>query len=74
MGTLTSRGIHHWRLIATAAITMETALLPALLIPRTMPYAVVAGIAMHTAFTCLKPRRLITVSGLTAGTSFAFAL
>ncbi|MET9915219.1 hypothetical protein ABZZ74_52860 [Streptomyces sp. NPDC006476] len=38
-----------------------------------MPYAVVAGIGMHAAFTCLKPRQFITFSGLTAGTYVAFA-
>jgi hypothetical protein len=38
-----------------------------------MPYAVAAGIAMHAAFTCLKPRQLITFSGLTLGTYIAFA-
>ncbi|MFF3431428.1 hypothetical protein [Streptomyces sp. NPDC002602] len=49
------------------------ALPPALLIPQTMPYAIAAGIAMHTAFTCLKPRQLITFSGLTLATYLAFA-
>lgn len=29
---------------------------------------------MHTAFTCLKPRQLITFSGLTLGTYIAFAI
>jgi len=28
---------------------------------------------MHAAFTCLKPRQLLTFSGLTLGTYFAFA-
>ncbi|WP_405386604.1 hypothetical protein OG596_02695 [Streptomyces sp. NBC_01102] len=31
------------------------------------------AVAMHTAFTCLKPRQLITFSGLTFGTDLAFA-
>ncbi|MFE5537083.1 hypothetical protein [Streptomyces sp. NPDC056492] len=35
-------------------------------------YAAAAGIAMHIAFTCLKPRQLSTFSGLTTGTYFAF--
>ncbi|MFI8308841.1 hypothetical protein ACIF80_36700 [Streptomyces sp. NPDC085927] len=73
LGNLTNRDIYVWRLVAIAVISAEIALPPALLIPQTMPYAVIAGIAMHTAFTCLKPRQLITFSGLTLGTYFAFA-
>jgi hypothetical protein len=38
-----------------------------------MPYAVATGIGMHAAFTCLKPRQLLTFSGLTVGTYVAFA-
>ncbi|MFH8803907.1 hypothetical protein ACH4F6_30645 [Streptomyces sp. NPDC017936] len=34
---------------------------------------VAAGIGMHAAFTCLKPRRLLTFSGLALGTYVAFA-
>ncbi|MFE7935119.1 hypothetical protein ACFU6S_41640 [Streptomyces sp. NPDC057456] len=73
-GNLTDRDVRLWRLVAATAITAEIALPPALLIPQTMPYAVAAGIAMHAAFTCLKPRQLITFSGLTLGTYFAFAV
>ncbi|MET8676074.1 hypothetical protein ABZW18_00315 [Streptomyces sp. NPDC004647] len=73
MGNLTDRDVRLWRLVAATAIAIEIALPPALLIPQTMPYAVVVGIWMHTAFTCLKPRQLITFSGLTVGTYFAFA-
>lgn len=73
LGNLTERDISVWRLVAATVITAEIALPPALLIEETMPYAVFAGIAMHTAFTCLKPRQLITFSGLTLGTYFAFA-
>ncbi|MER6239712.1 hypothetical protein ABT185_27220 [Streptomyces clavifer] len=62
------RPAHLWRMAAAAAITAEIVLPPALLFPPTMPYA---G-AMHTAFTCLKPRQLITFSGLTLGTYVAF--
>ncbi|OXM59328.1 hypothetical protein, partial [Amycolatopsis sp. KNN50.9b] len=65
--------IRLWHLIATTVITAELALPIALLTPQTMPYAVATGIAMHTAFSCLKPRQLITFSGLTTGTYFAFA-
>jgi hypothetical protein len=72
LGNLTHRDIHLWRLIATSAITAEIALPPALLIPQTTPYAITTGIAMHAAFTCLKPRQLLTFSGLTAGTYIAF--
>lgn len=61
-----------WRLVAATVITAEIALPPALLNEQMMPYAVVASIAMHTAFTCLKPRQLITFSGPTLGTYFAF--
>ncbi|MDN3249559.1 hypothetical protein ACFW4O_33530 [Streptomyces mutabilis] len=70
---LTDRDIRVWRVVAATVITAEIALPPALLIKQTMPYAVVAGIAMHTAFTCLKSRQLITFSGLTLSTYFAFA-
>ncbi|MFH9044311.1 hypothetical protein ACH4FA_33945 [Streptomyces sp. NPDC017966] len=72
-GNLTPRDIRLWRLAAAAVIALEIALPPALLISQTMPYAVAAGIAMHAAFTCLKPRQLITFSGLTTGTYLAFA-
>ncbi|MFF2902894.1 hypothetical protein [Streptomyces sp. NPDC057966] len=74
LGNLTHRDIYAWRLVASAVIAAEIALPPALLIPQTMPYAVVAGIAMHIAFTCLKPRQLITFSGLTLGTYLAFGI
>ncbi|WP_256098625.1 hypothetical protein [Streptomyces agglomeratus] len=72
-GNLTDTDIRLWRLVAAAVITLEIALPPALLIPRTMPYAVATGIAMHVAFTCLKPRQLLTFSGLTVGTYTGFA-
>lgn len=73
MGNLTSRDIRRWHLVATATITAEIALPPALLIPQTTPYAMAAGVAMHVAFTALKPRQLLTFSGLAAGTYLAFA-
>ncbi|MGW2501843.1 hypothetical protein ACWCXL_12125 [Streptomyces sp. NPDC001588] len=73
MGNLTPRDIRLWRLTAATVITAEIALPPALLVPQTMPYAIAAGIGMHAAFTCLKPRQLVTFSGLTAGTYIAFA-
>ncbi|MYS32876.1 hypothetical protein K388_07145 [Streptomyces sp. KhCrAH-43] len=72
-GNLTEPDIRTWRLAAAAAITTELALPPALLFPQTTSYAIAAGIAMHTAFTCLKPRQLITFSGLTTSTYIAFA-
>ncbi|MFI0220364.1 hypothetical protein [Streptomyces lydicus] len=73
LGNLTDRDIQVWRLVSVTVIAAEIVLPPALLIPQTMPYAVAAGIAMHTAFTCLKPRQLVTFSGLTLGTYCAFA-
>ncbi|MFI8266711.1 hypothetical protein [Streptomyces sp. NPDC085665] len=73
-GSLTDRDIRLWRTLAATAIAAEIALPPALLIEQTMPYAVAAGIAMHAAFTCLKPRQLITFSGLTLGTYVAFGV
>ncbi|GKQ40272.1 hypothetical protein ALMP_67980 [Streptomyces sp. A012304] len=73
-GNLTDRDIRLWRLVSACVIAAEIALPPALLIEQTTPYAVVAGIAMHAAFTCLKPRQLITFSGLTLGTYSAFAV
>ncbi|MEU1371620.1 hypothetical protein ABZ454_36680 [Streptomyces sp. NPDC005803] len=73
-GNLTDQNVRFWRTVAAAAIATEIALPPALLIPQTMPYAIVVGIGMHAAFSCLKPRQLITFSGLTAGTYFAFAV
>ncbi|KOU63967.1 hypothetical protein ADK55_07765, partial [Streptomyces sp. WM4235] len=72
-GNLTEGDVRLWRAVAATAITAELALPPALLIPQTMPYAIAAGIAMHAAFTCLKPRQLITFSGLTLATYLAFA-
>ncbi|MFD4865261.1 hypothetical protein [Streptomyces sp. NPDC058412] len=72
-GNLTERDVRLWRFVAACVIAAEIALPPALLIEQTMPYAVVAGIGMHAAFTCLKPRQLITFSGLTLGTYLAFA-
>lgn len=72
MGNLTDRDIRLWRLLAATVISAEIALPLALLIPQTTPYAVAAGVGMHVAFTCLKPRQLITFSGLTLGTYFAF--
>ncbi|RPK32426.1 hypothetical protein EES39_38730 [Streptomyces sp. ADI92-24] len=73
LGNLTAHDIRIWQLAAAAAITAELALPPALLIPQTTPYAAAAGIAMHAAFTCLKPRQLITFSGLTVSTYIGFA-
>ncbi|MFE5077968.1 hypothetical protein [Streptomyces halstedii] len=67
-GNLGERDVRLWRLVAAATVLAEIALPPALLVPQTMPYAVAAGITMHAAFTCLKPRQLVTFSGLTTGT------
>ncbi|MCZ1012178.1 hypothetical protein [Streptomyces lydicus] len=72
MGNLTHHEIRLWRLIAAIVIAAELALPAALLIPQTTPYAIAAGIMMHTAFSCLKPRQLVTFSGLTTGTYFSF--
>ncbi|MFJ2230354.1 MULTISPECIES: hypothetical protein [Streptomyces] len=72
-GNLGERDVRLWRLVAAATVLAEIALPPALLVPQTMPYAVAAGITMHAAFTCLKPRQLVTFSGLTTGTYLAFA-
>ncbi|WP_371801553.1 hypothetical protein OHA38_43335 (plasmid) [Streptomyces sp. NBC_01732] len=74
MGNLTDRDVRLWQLVAAAVIVVETALPPALLVTATMPYAVAVGIGMHAAFTCLKPRQLVTFSGLTVGSYFAFAV
>ncbi|MER5582340.1 hypothetical protein ABT090_11935 [Streptomyces asoensis] len=71
-GNLTSRDIRLWHLVAALVIAIEIALPPTLLIEQTRPYAIIAGAAMHCAFTCLKPRQLITFSGLTLGTYIAF--
>jgi hypothetical protein len=71
-GNLTDRDVRLWRMVAAAAIAVEFALPPALLFPKTTPYAVAVGIGMHAAFTFLKPRQLITFSGLTVGTYLAF--
>ncbi|MFE1367257.1 hypothetical protein ACFW84_23880 [Streptomyces anulatus] len=72
-GNLTHRDVRFWHVVAITAIAAEIALPPALLIAQTMPYAVAAGITMHAAFTCLKPRQLVTFSGLTTGTYTVFA-
>jgi hypothetical protein len=74
MGNLSDRDVRLWRAVAATVIVAEIALPPTLLIEQTRPYAAVAGIAMHAAFTCLKPRQLITFSGLTLGTYVAFAV
>ncbi|MET7457826.1 hypothetical protein ABZT03_39465 [Streptomyces sp. NPDC005574] len=71
-GNLNDRDVRLWRTVAITVITAEIALPPTLLIPQTTPYAVVAGIGMHAAFTCLKPRQLITFSSLTLATYIAF--
>jgi hypothetical protein len=71
-GNLTDRDGRLWRAVAACVIAAEIALPPALLIEQTMPYAAVAGIGMHAAFTCLKPRQLITFSDLTVGAYIAF--
>ncbi|GAA2463193.1 hypothetical protein [Streptomyces lavendulocolor] len=71
-GSLTTRDIRLWRLASAAVIAVEIALPPAMLTPQTMPYAIATGIAMHAAFSLLKPRQLITFSGLTLGTYCAF--
>jgi hypothetical protein len=72
LGNLTARDVRGWQLIASTIIITEIALPPALLVPATMPYAVAVGIGMHAAFTCLKPRQLLTFSGLTIGSYLAF--
>ncbi|MEU8737608.1 hypothetical protein [Streptomyces halstedii] len=71
-GNLSGRDVRVWRTVAALTIAAEITLPAALLVPQTMPYAVAAGIAMHVAFICLKPRQLITFSGLTVGTYVAF--
>lgn len=71
-GTLTRRDIRLWHLVAVTVIVAEIALPIALLIPQTTPYAVAAGIGMHAAFTALKPRQLLTFSGLAVGSYVAF--
>lgn len=71
-GSLTTRDIHLWQTVSVTVIAAETALPVALLIPQTTPYAITAGAGMHAAFTCLKPRQLLTFSGLTVGSYAAF--
>ncbi|MEU8653538.1 hypothetical protein [Streptomyces sp. NPDC048737] len=73
-GNLTDRDVHLWRAVAATVIAAEIALPPALLVEQTWLYAVVTGIGMHVAFTCLKPRQLITFSGITLATYVAFAV
>lgn len=72
-GNLTVRDIRLWRTVSVTVIAAELALPIALLIPQTTPYAIATGIGMHAAFTCLKPRQLLTFSGLAVGTYIAFA-
>ncbi|MGK3943378.1 hypothetical protein ABK046_33675 [Streptomyces caeruleatus] len=71
-GNLTPRDIRVWRLVAVTVIAAEIVLPIVLLIPRTTPYAVAAGITLHAGFTLLKPRQLLTFSGLTVGSYLAF--
>jgi hypothetical protein len=71
-GNLTPRDIRLWRLVSVTVIAAEITLPIALLIPQTTPYAIAAGIAMHAAFTALKPRQLLTFSGLALGTYLGF--
>lgn len=72
-GNLTRRNVGFWRLAAAATITAEIAIPLGLLIPPAMPYAIIAGIGMHATFSLLKPRQLLTFSGLTTATYVAFA-
>ncbi|MEU6260206.1 hypothetical protein ACFUEN_29630 [Streptomyces griseorubiginosus] len=74
LGNLSERDVRLWQMISTAVITAEITLPPALLVHATTPWAIALGIGIHTAFACLKPRQLITFSGLTVGTYTAFAL
>lgn len=72
-GNLTPRDIQLWRHVSTAVVAAEIALPIVLLIPQTTPYAIAVGIGMHATFTCLKPRQLLTFSGLSVGSYAAFA-
>ncbi|MFK0112018.1 hypothetical protein [Streptomyces sp. NPDC091217] len=71
-GNLTDRDVRLWRTVSVTVIAAEVVLPVALLIPQTTPYAIAAGIGMHVAFTSLKPRQLLTFSGLTVGSYAAF--
>jgi hypothetical protein len=71
-GNLTTRDIRLWHLVAVTIITAEFALPVGLFIPAATPYAVAAGTGMHAAFTLLKPRQLLTFSGLAVGSYTAF--
>ncbi|GAA2679882.1 MULTISPECIES: hypothetical protein [Actinosynnema] len=71
-GGLGERDVRLWRAASMAAIVVEIALPPALLLPQTAPWAVAAGVVMHAVFTCLKPRHMITFTGITLGSYLAF--
>ncbi|MFE7528026.1 hypothetical protein ACFU7Y_20255 [Kitasatospora sp. NPDC057542] len=73
LGNLTSRDIRAWRALSVTVIAVELALPIGLLLAQTRPYAEAAGIAMHAAFSCLKPIQLVTFSGLVTASYLAFA-
>lgn len=64
--------VARWRLLSRATIVMETLLPLGLLFRPTYAVAVGLGIAMHTAFTFLVPRRLVPFSLATVATYALF--
>ncbi|MFJ7911398.1 hypothetical protein [Kitasatospora sp. NPDC096204] len=73
LGNLTAYDIRAWHVLSVTVIVVELALPIGLILPPTRPYAAAAGIAMHAAFSCLKPVQLITFSGLATASYLAFA-
>jgi uncharacterized membrane protein YphA (DoxX/SURF4 family) len=61
-----------WRPAAVATVGLEAVLPVALLVPATFPVAVLAGAAMHLAFTAVLPIRLVPFSLATVGSYLLF--
>ncbi|MFJ5071614.1 hypothetical protein ACIQC7_34880 [Kitasatospora sp. NPDC088556] len=73
LGDLSQRSIRAWRLVAVTVIALEILLPPALLTEQTRTAAIIAGIALHTGFSGLKPRQLIAFSTVTLASYILFA-
>jgi hypothetical protein len=69
----TGTGIRSWRLLAALTVATELLLPIGLLCGPVRIACVVAGVGMHAAFTCLKPRGLVPFSLVTVASYLAFA-
>lgn len=70
---MSASNLRVWRIASLTTIALEVVLPLALFAEPTRPYAIAVGIALPTAFTCLKPRQLATFGGLNTGSYLLFA-